>query len=858
MQPANMGGKTVSPYCLLLAAICFLGAPLEARDWPTIHHDLQRTGFTEDCVRPPYKLDWVRFFPNEIMTSRMEAIVAEGLVFVGTYSGNLYALDRRTGGIVWRFEAPGPIVHSPAYHGGVVYAGSIGRTLHALNAANGRVLWTFTSERRGGFSASPAVTDAAVFIGGRDGFFYALDRKTGRVLWQGKTGGPIRNTAAVVGDTVIVASDDMHCYAFKTDSGELLWKSPQLYGQSFRDYYPVIAGNLAILRSVPTCESNDDLNGTTHFLAKLAGVDPSDWRNVKEFNQSDNTIGTPELIRNEQEAIVARLRRPPDRQTCFVLDIRTGKPLFTPPILYGAGNGGTGIPPTLTSDSRIIVFYRTMYSNWNLGVKPCVGMGFMDSATGFITRIRHASGRIPPWNTFWGTCDETTVFAVGGDLMYCTHMGTICALDLKTLKLFNVFGKRDTWGGYDRLPWMRNEWHGPARGCAAISDDQLFWVTGSRVIAIGGRQDGARADGSDSRDSSPQRPRRAQRFSFRETDIELTGRLRADLGEAVKELINEGPFAPLYVNFGVGGRDFFFTSPADDIEALASAYPYLTEETREKCRQYVSSLLEKHPPFGRSALYDFKQGKRREYHPVPLTDQPGYWERAPKRLPFGSCYALWHWAEATGDRAVLEEFWEEMQTSFSEAREALGKLNFRRGERYGNLYINALVALARIARSLDHEEDAAIASEMARQLLARLLEAAKEGEKDPENSLFCPIRSHYKCMGRFGYLTAEIGGAYAEKAAEAVRQHLSFVDLTMPGWFIVNNEHQIHFGENYTDGPDLSEAIFALRVYTGRADPNLLDLWIDIPWCKGDLYYIKKLVLAIESTANRSQGTPQP
>jgi hypothetical protein len=188
-----------------------------------------------------------------------------------------------------------------------------------------------------------------------------------------------------------------------------------------------------------------------------------------------------------------------------------------------------------------------------------------------------------------------------------------------------------------------------------------------------------------------------------------------------------------------------------------------------------------------------------------------------------------------------------MRSAFSEARETLAGLDLRRGERYGNLYINALIAFSRTARLLGHEDDARIAAGMAEELLGRLVEAAREGAKNPEESLFCPIRSHYKCMGRFGYLSPEIGRAYAENAAEAVQKYFSFVDLTMPGWFIVNNEHQVHFAENYTDGPDLSEAILALRVYTGHAAPESLDLWIDIPWCKGDLYYIKKLVLAIES-----------
>jgi hypothetical protein len=876
-------GKKVR-WLLATLAACVLGSGGEASDWPTIHHDLKRTGFTEDCVRPPYSLDWVRSFPNEILTSRIEPIVAEGKVFVGTYSGNLYALDRRTGEIVWEFATPGPIVHSPAYHKGIVYVGSIGGTVHALAAGTGDPVWTFTTEGRGGFSASPAVTDAAVLIGSRDGNFYALDVKTGDPLWYKQTGGPIRNTAAVVENRVIAASDTMHCYAYKADSGDVLWRSPQLYGQSFRDYYPVVAGNLVVLRSLPTCESNDDLNGGTGFLAKSAGVDPSDWRNIDRFHKSDRTVGTPELIRQEQEAIVDRLQRPRDRQTCFVLDLGSGKPVFVPPVLYGAGNGGTGIPPTLTRDGKIVIFYRTMYSNWNHGVKPCVGLGFMGQTTGFIEPIRHASGNIPPWNTFWGTCDETTVFAVGGDLLYCTHMGTICALDLKTLKLFHVFGNRDTWGGYPRIPWMRNEWHGPARGCAAISDDQLFWATGSRVIAIrGGRKAGEGPQPDPKAQESTQGAQQKEsgaaaaaeslakedfgKYIWQVSSVSgaegaAVSALRAELDKAVRELVNEGPFAPLYVNFGIGGRDLFFTSPADDIEALAAAYPYLREETRAEARRYVDRLLRNRDLFGESALYGSKTGPRREYHPVPLSDQPGYWEAGPKRSAFGGCYALWRWSEVTGDRSLLERFWQPMRSAFSEARPVLAKLNLERGERYGNLYINALIGFARAARVLGHETDTQAAAKMAEDQLRRLIEAARKGAEKPEESIFCPIRSHYQCMGRFGYLSPEIGRAYAENAGGALKEYISFIDLTMPGWFIVNNEHQIHFGENYTDGPDLAEAIFSLRAYTGFADAKLLDQWIDIPWCKGDLYTIKKLVLGIEFAGKRmwrdfsAGGTP--
>src|SRR6185503_20465445 len=92
-----------------------------ASDWPTLHGNAARDGATADCVKPPYERKWIRSWPLEIMTTRVEAIVGEGRVFVGTYAGRLHAIDAETGADFWTFEADGPILHSPAYADGLVY-----------------------------------------------------------------------------------------------------------------------------------------------------------------------------------------------------------------------------------------------------------------------------------------------------------------------------------------------------------------------------------------------------------------------------------------------------------------------------------------------------------------------------------------------------------------------------------------------------------------------------------------------------------------------------------------------------------------------------------------------------------------
>ena len=140
----------------LLAALLAWAAPAAADDWPTVHHDAQRGGFTANCVRGPYRLAWVAEFPNEVVCTRVEAIVADGRVFVGTCNGTLWALDGATGKPLWKHAADGPIQHSPAVAGGRVFFGDAGGSLWALDAATGKPAWRFRSGK-GGFVASPLV-----------------------------------------------------------------------------------------------------------------------------------------------------------------------------------------------------------------------------------------------------------------------------------------------------------------------------------------------------------------------------------------------------------------------------------------------------------------------------------------------------------------------------------------------------------------------------------------------------------------------------------------------------------------------------------------------------------------------------
>jgi len=79
-----------------------------------------------------------------------------------------------TGGgkLRWRYQTGYSVQSSPAVVNGVVYVGSDSDSVYALNASNGILRWQY---RTGGYVfSSPAVVNGVVYVGSEDSYVYAL------------------------------------------------------------------------------------------------------------------------------------------------------------------------------------------------------------------------------------------------------------------------------------------------------------------------------------------------------------------------------------------------------------------------------------------------------------------------------------------------------------------------------------------------------------------------------------------------------------------------------------------------------------------------------------------------------------
>lgn len=146
--------------------------------------------------------------------------VVNGVVYVGSRDGSLYALSARDGSRRWRYahDATSWAISSPSVRDSVVYEGSSdGHFFHTLRASDGRELWRVVSEHS--VWASPVAAGPIVYIaeGGYDargaGLVRALDAATGEERWRYRVGGGVLSSPAVGDGILIVGSDDGGVYA---------------------------------------------------------------------------------------------------------------------------------------------------------------------------------------------------------------------------------------------------------------------------------------------------------------------------------------------------------------------------------------------------------------------------------------------------------------------------------------------------------------------------------------------------------------------------------------------------------------------------------------------------------------------
>jgi outer membrane protein assembly factor BamB len=167
-----------------------------------------------------------------IPASESSPLVADGLVWIGDWTGDVSAFDVRTGRRRWVFHAEGAVKSSVALADGRLFVATYAGRLYALadgkvyayGARSGALLWSFST---GAYVyGSPATWEDLVLVGSYDRRFYALDAATGAVRWSFDAHGRISGGASVLGGVVYVSTLEQRTFALDARTGQELWSFP--------------------------------------------------------------------------------------------------------------------------------------------------------------------------------------------------------------------------------------------------------------------------------------------------------------------------------------------------------------------------------------------------------------------------------------------------------------------------------------------------------------------------------------------------------------------------------------------------------------------------------------------------------
>jgi len=317
-----------------LAALVLLGTcAVPAFAQTTFHGDVARTGvYATPGPRQLGGVKWIFKTGGPIVSS---PAVADGVVFITSLDGFLYAVDEETGKETWKFKSRMPIASSPAVAGGLVYFVSSTGALAAIDRETGKPRWVFATESERKFEAknlhgypsasqtipdawdlftsSPAVVNGSVYFGSGDGNVYAVGATSGLLQWKFSTRDVVHASPAVAGGTVFIGGWDSVLYALDAETGQLKW--------SFQ------AGDDPVIHNQVGFQSSPAVVGGTVYVgcrdAHVYAIDAATGRKKWDYPTSKSwVIGTP-AVRDGMVYVGTS-----DSARFMALDAKTGRLRF--------------------------------------------------------------------------------------------------------------------------------------------------------------------------------------------------------------------------------------------------------------------------------------------------------------------------------------------------------------------------------------------------------------------------------------------------------------------------------------------------------------------------------------------------
>jgi hypothetical protein len=316
--------------------------------------------------------------------------------------------------------------------------------------------------------------------------------------------------------------------------------------------------------------------------------------------------------------------------------------------------------------------------------------------------------------------------------------------------------------------------------------------------------------------------------------------LKAELTRCVRELISR-QWRPMLFPVGKHPREAYrlFIEPTETLDTLARAYKYIDGDLQQEVRDYVARMSSAGGPLDGPVgqrRYEPGIGAVRTLYDVPSDNMMQVRDDI-VRSDIARLYPIWLWANTTGDWNRIERDWQFL-------RNLIDQPTNKMAEDCRNGYLAGLIAYCRIAARMNDEKATQKGLITARRAFRERLAYEFAHTR---GGLITQVPVLRSILGRWRNLTPEIGRLCANYASKTHKYLMDvYIDYHRPAWYLAWSPETMWRNECPFAFPTMAMEVFSARAFILQEPAEKLTCFLDIPWCQADLFYIRKLILAIE------------
>ncbi len=201
-------------------------------NWSNLLKNPAHTGNTSSTVRLPVQLAWVNNIGGNIFMS--SPLIADHRIFIASVDDGwlknqgVYALDDRTGQIIWKYSTRNSVKNSIAFDNNTVFAQDADGWLYAIDAISGKLKWEKQLDPTSfPYLEEGLIADNGVVYAGTGAGLGAYRSTDGQAIWVNSAWkkNEAATTTLTLGNNVLTAGAQWGAlYGHNAQTGEMLWK----------------------------------------------------------------------------------------------------------------------------------------------------------------------------------------------------------------------------------------------------------------------------------------------------------------------------------------------------------------------------------------------------------------------------------------------------------------------------------------------------------------------------------------------------------------------------------------------------------------------------------------------------------